>query len=1169
MGIDLVVRIVDSSRPIPGRAGVFKHSYHLIGANLVFATNYGALAAFVQDFAYVHREDALFFAGNDGKCIIDTSVYTKNRQLRTPLSCKLDDSTKTPLTLLEPWCGTNDIGDVFVTNPAADLPVIGLEDFTNTIPPSTVKRAACCRSGGGGGADERVPVRDEVVHSLQALLDAAGSRGCQVTPHACPPGSRGTQNFPCRNVGTRVCLVSEGEEHVHNNAWLSVEQDCAVSYSCHAPSCKAKGPRYIGDLDSALLEPEGLSVPSITSKFAAANMELDDGAAEAPSPCGDDGCLNQGDSSQCSSMPISSSSSNGGLSSVICQAVIRHFALMGPASSEEELCHVLSCAAKAAGGQSAEDVKTLKAAALEWTYRFLPVCRISQYADNEEEFAAYQSEVESYFALDTCTPGCADALAELQSVRHRAGCWFNYRPDAEPHSNGYNRNMPADIFTRRLDSSNTHALSLVLAARMLWPMEQAKFLQFIRFYFVRSKVDGLEADQVFEKVWNLGMDEAAGVGFKEYILDQVHIMVQPFLRDTLPSIMHGSQVVSYNLALDTLSFWLDSAVPEERCVEYIFNFYTGDITSSKGEGIIRQLYGVKRFFKKDDNINAIADMLADETGIKNKMRFDADDESWRILDDKDGVWKHPLAKFETESQVSAFIDRALRPLQQVEELFGKELVWEDRIEDCNDEAGEGRETDIRPDESASQVGSKRSRGTASTMSKMRRTRLSQALFKFAQTPNNQSEILKILQKSLVMSFVQMQKPYLLCCPNGLVDLRNGKLMGKPKPTDFITDMCSTEYNPQADIAPAVRFFERFFPLGAFPDQQARVGFFQQFYGYSLTLENNQQISLCIYGGGSNGKSVLNKMLQRVSGKDICKVIPYESLLKARGQNNDALDDAKRARIVTIEEINDNGKEKEPNSATFKNLASGDTITTKSMYKKAKNSVPVMKLVFMLNKLPKIYFTDYAVKRRLVVVNFTSIFVDESKAFDKQQADELRKRGAPECLIQVKDELYFETHVQGHEPSFLRFFVEGAVTFYQTNHISIPASMQETAVAEASKPSERLYAFFMQRLSPVDGVNTALEDIEEAFFASVGDSVNRNTYTRPVLGKDLSKIIKEKRTLSAEWRNAFSDQRVHPVTKEKCTMWFNVKLSPPPRDVPAAERFAVPQRPSNGAGSSSA
>jgi phage/plasmid-associated DNA primase len=81
-----------------------------------------------------------------------------------------------------------------------------------------------------------------------------------------------------------------------------------------------------------------------------------------------------------------------------------------------------------------------------------------------------------------------------------------------------------------------------------------------------------------------------------------------------------------------------------------------------------------------------------------------------------------------------------------------------------------------------------------------------------------------------------------------------------------------------------------------------------------------------------------------------------------------------------------------------------------MYKGVKNSAPVMKLIFMHNKLPKIYFTDYAVKWRLAVINFNSIFVEEQNAFDKQQADELRKRRALECLIQVKDDLYFETHV---------------------------------------------------------------------------------------------------------------------------------------------------------------
>ena len=197
-------------------------------------------------------------------------------------------------------------------------------------------------------------------------------------------------------------------------------------------------------------------------------MEMDDDAAEASSLCCDDNrCLHDGGSSACSSQSNTSSSSQAGFNSAMCRAVIREIALMGPAQCEEEVCCVLSCAAKAAGGQSEGDTKALQAAALEWTYRSLPVCRIAQCADNEEEFRAYQDGVGSYFALDACVPGCSDALVELQSIRHKAGIWFHYQRNAEPHSNGYNRNMTADIFTRRLDSSNTHALSLVLAARML------------------------------------------------------------------------------------------------------------------------------------------------------------------------------------------------------------------------------------------------------------------------------------------------------------------------------------------------------------------------------------------------------------------------------------------------------------------------------------------------------------------------------------------------------------------------------------------------------------------------------------------------------------------------------------------------------------------------------
>ncbi len=61
--------------------------------------------------------------------------------------------------------------------------------------------------------------------------------------------------------------------------------------------------------------------------------------------------------------------------------------------------------------------------------------------------------------------------------------------------------------------------------------------------------------------------------------------------------------------------------------------------------------------------------------------------------------------------------------------------------------------------------------------------------------------------------------------------------------------------------------------------------------------------------------------------------------------------------------------------------------------------------------------------------FSVNFCWQGKGFwHTEQADELRKNGAQESLIQVKDKMYFESHVQGYKQAFLWFFVEGAVGY---------------------------------------------------------------------------------------------------------------------------------------------
>jgi hypothetical protein len=257
----------------------------------------------------------------------------------------------------------------------------------------------------------------------------------------------------------------------------------------------------------------------------------------------------------------------------------------------------------------------------------LSVRQIAKYADSVEQFRIYQDEVTSYFVPDARLPGCLDALAELRTARLSAEGWWKHEDEAEPYSNAYGKSMTADDFLRRVDTNSTNALSLVLAARRLWPREQDRFHRFITFNFKREKVHGLENETAFAKVWGFAMEEAAE-DFKECISTRMHIMAQPFLWEVLPSVSNGIKVASYQVSQDTLSFWLESADYLESNVEYSCNFRTGNITSSRGEGIINRMYSVKRFFQDDCNINLMADVLA-EQGIGNLMIFDQDDKHWR------------------------------------------------------------------------------------------------------------------------------------------------------------------------------------------------------------------------------------------------------------------------------------------------------------------------------------------------------------------------------------------------------------------------------------------------------------------------------------------------------------------------------------------------------------
>ncbi len=151
---------------------------------------------------------------------------------------------------------------------------------------------------------------------------------------------------------------------------------------------------------------------------------------------------------------------------------------MGPAGSRVEARSILSHAGKAAGGgHSEEDVKSLQAAASEWMHR----------SEKFKSKAHGRILKAANFAQDSTVSGCFAALAELKRKRFRIPSWIKFKKGIVTDPAGPRYEVTAQDFDWNVDCQSSHARSLVLAARLLWPEERDKVYDLVRFPFSRSQ----------------------------------------------------------------------------------------------------------------------------------------------------------------------------------------------------------------------------------------------------------------------------------------------------------------------------------------------------------------------------------------------------------------------------------------------------------------------------------------------------------------------------------------------------------------------------------------------------------------------------------------------------------------------------------------------------------
>ncbi|GAB7079561.1 phage/plasmid primase, P4 family [Megalodesulfovibrio paquesii] len=230
-----------------------------------------------------------------------------------------------------------------------------------------------------------------------------------------------------------------------------------------------------------------------------------------------------------------------------------------------------------------------------------------------------------------------------------------------------------------------------------------------------------------------------------------------------------------------------------------------------------------------------------------------------------------------------------------------------------------------------------------------------------------------------------KQPYLLACPNGVIDLRTGKV-SPGQPDQYILNACPTEWTGLETPSPA--FME--FLHSSFDGDEELIRYILRLLGYGLLGVRDDHIWAIFHGPrGRNGKDTLMKVVSKILGKALTIKIPTAMLLQQTFQRSGSQPepDIMALRGARIAFASEGEAGQKMAMSKLKDLTGGSIITARGINDKLMTSWEQTHLLFFLtNELPKMKSDDDAFWTRLHAVHWPIRFVDDPQAPDERKRD---------------------------------------------------------------------------------------------------------------------------------------------------------------------------------------
>jgi len=282
-----------------------------------------------------------------------------------------------------------------------------------------------------------------------------------------------------------------------------------------------------------------------------------------------------------------------------------------------------------------------------------------------------------------------------------------------------------------------------------------------------------------------------------------------------------------------------------------------------------------------------------------------------------------------------------------------------------------------------------------------------------------------------------QKPWLLPCKNGVVDLRTG-LLQPGRPDDHLVTAIPVEfpdcghYLATGEGSPCPTW-ERVM-LEIHREDAELAAFVQRWIGYNITGLIREHYIGVFVGAGRNGKGTLFETVKAVMGPLAWSIQP-DMILEQKNPRSSAGPSADLMSLygkrLVIASETDEGKR--ISGARVKWLTGGDSISARSPHDKFEiNFRPSHKLNLYTNHVPKGLTKDFALLQRLLFIEYPLRYVDdpaEEAKRDPANAGIYRKKD-PELMDKLRKEY----------PGILAWLVRGCL-LWQAHGMNPPPSIR--------------------------------------------------------------------------------------------------------------------------------